>query len=577
MFSTVARRLVKLIQGGELPEREFRLNFSAPPQQSKINRPELSVGKLAKEWREYTPHPILLLESEIAYLSQLNRYRVATAKRLALLELALDLGAPLINEAFHTYRNEDGFPESHKRREALEQILELLAQLLHGYMHVFDQDYQLPDYRYAWVRKRLQLAGLRILELVRSQQLLMALRYQKLPAASWQAINQVFFVLYHYETVNQPQQLVGCLRIQLRESEIRDSRRQMATAQQLYVPIQLLGMMDLVAWPVQEIGVADAYIRGMEDRVVVLPDTGAQPPSGHVVTWFGHDGPPQFSRKSNKSGLFFDVGALRKRVNEDHFLLFSGQETPTVENISAPLSVLDEHGRALFVERMRSRLSPRQRRDQRNDVTDHREVFMYAGFMEVHRQLTLTRRPGKSSTKQSLSDMLAGRSSILADDARDVREQGQWEVVNESEGGLQLKATETPFTNPLAMGKLLLFRDMVAAPESLQVGYIGRLMRPKKGQIGVAIIKLGPYAESVAAQDESLQKTGKAWPAILLRTQDGRWQLIFHAKQHLQSGLRLSLRRGTQVLTIQLGSFVLVQREFTVYAVMDHENQLSRP
>lgn len=545
-------------------ERRHTLNFNLPPLQKKLNRPELSLRRLSHRWEGYASHPLLLIEQSIAYLNMLNRYRVATGRRLALLEFVLTQCAHLISEAFQTFRDEGGFPETSKRRESLTSLLELNQQLLHGYLQVFLQDYTLRDYRYARVRARMPLVGLRILELARCRQMLLALRYQKMPAEVWHAVNQVFFVLYHYETVDRTEWLSGCYRPQLHSNEVREGARQKSTVRQLYISLQLLGMMDLMAWPIHEMAVVDAYLSALADTIAIKEEGDTPRPPAHLVTWFSNEGPPVFQRHHDRQGLLIDVSVLRKRINDDHLYIFTHEGNHDLTALSAPLALLTPYVRGLFVERMRNRLSPRQRREGRTAVHESRVMHIYTGFMEVHRQLMHRNSPEKGAGL-TLSEMLAGRSALLADDARQCKEDWSWTVIDESNGGVQIWADERNYFNPLALERLVLYHDTSMAYEHQQVGYIGRLMRPAHARVGIAIIKLGTHAEGVIVQDESLKLAGKALPAILLRSADGRWQLALHARQLLQPGERIFLHWSDKEYRVRLGNYDLMQSEFILH------------
>lgn len=550
-----------------VPARHYILNFSLPPLQNKLNRPQLNPRGLMQQWAEYAHHPQALAEQSLHYLHQLNRYRVPAHKRLVLLDIVAKPCAVLLADGIQRARNAEGLRENSARREMLTRLQMLAQALVSGYLQVFQQDYLLPEPRYHQVRSRMPVVGGRIMELIRSLQLLYALRYVKLPGEYWQAANQVYFVLSEYETVDRPAPLLGCLRALPRGTEAQDGACQHATVQQLYRALQLLGVMDLMTWPLHELAVLEAYLSAIGDEISILPDEGGPLPPSHLVTSFDQDGPAGFQRRLTSPGRLINVAVLRKRLNEDHLYIFSNENSHDLRWLSAPLSQMPAHERALFVERMRARLSPRQRRDVRAAVQELRAIYVYSGFMEVHRQLARLQDPDASAA-QSLSQMLAGRAMLLTDDVRVCKQDWSWRLINEGEGGVQLWAEEAGYFNALTLDRLVLYHDTTSAPDELMVGYVGRLMRPAPGHVGIALIKLGHQPLSVIMQDEALKQADQGWPAILLRGAGERWQLILHERHTPAMAAALTLRFKQQVVEVVLGGVERIQREFKVYNLL---------
>lgn len=549
------------------PARHHQLSFSLPPLQNKLNRPLLKPRALMRQWADYAGDPHRLSEQSLQYLHQLNRYRVPMSRRLALLDIIARPCAALIAEGIQQARNSEGFAESVDLRDRLQQLESLNQALLFGYLQVFQQDYRLPEHRYRRVRARVRLVGGRIMELIRCLQLIYALRYLKLPGEWWKTANQVYFVLSEYESVDQPASLLGCVRAVARAADAQDASHQVGTIQQLYRMIQLLGVMDLMTWPIRELAVLEAYLAAVGEEVPILPDDGGQVPPAHLVTHFEHDGPPGFQRHHPCPGRLIDVTALRKRLNVDHMHIFSHHHSQDLRWLSAPLAQFSAHERGLFIERMRARLSPRQRRNRRVLVNEARAIYLYSGFMEVHRQLARLQDPDASVGK-SLSELLAGRAAFITDDARACKQDWSWQLVDEGEGGVQLWAEEAGYVQALTLDRLVLYHDTTAAPNELVVGYVGRLMRPASGRIGIALIRLGHLPRPVIVQDDALKQADQGWPAILINAPGGRRQLILHQRHNPGMATTLTLRYQQQTVEVVLGGCERIQREFKVYNLL---------
>lgn len=546
-----------------------RLGFNLPPQQRRGRRPTVSVGALQRRWQDLASQPDSLVADLADYLATLNRYPVAVRRRALLLDAALRAAVPIVADTHLRYRDEDGFPESAERRQRLNGATEVVRQLATGYKLVFRHDFVFPELTHT--RARLALGGHRILELIRTEQRLLAQRYQKLPAQAWRDCNQVYAVMLERGCNEQAQAVAGCLRHQLRVSGAEVSEREAAqhlSPRLLYISIQLLGLADTLVWPSRRLHVLDSYLRAVESRIEILSDPGGEVPAGSVCTDRTHAGPPTFQRLREPPGdaLLLNLTPLLKQLNEDHAALFSLNEQDALKRISAPLSVLDGAERRLFVELLRGRLCPRRRREERVAVNAYRDLRLYCGFMESFRLAQAGKAQKPAAPKTSLHALLCGKSAPMADSAEHCA-YGDWFVVNESPGGILLRTRETRYSTALAIGQLVTYDDISTGARAPQVGYIGRLHRASGDQIEVTVIKLAGYAESVAVQDEALRLTGRALPAILMRSLQGRWQLILHNKQRLEGGSSISLRRGEQVLPTVLGSAALLHPQFTVYEV----------
>lgn len=557
-----------LRQGGvaDLPARELRLKFDLPHLlRERRAQPETNPGRLDKELNEHADKPLEMMEFSIAYLDALCRYKLAASKRLALLDLVLRHNATLVGGIYMRYREQPGVPEPEARRHNLDRASALLRNLITGYEQVFSHDYTLPDFLYAHTRTRLQTVGTRILELIFALQRFCAMRYQPLAAQYWRDCNQVFFILRHYEKTDVPMRLSGCVRSQLREATDAGGG-QMSTAEQLYLGMQMLGIIDPMTWPSHQVHIIDAYLKQVESLLAIRPDERGDVPSGHVLTLYALDCPPLYTRSEAwKPGYLIDLGALKKQINNDHALIFSLPPEAALEKISPPLSVLEADDRPLFIDTLRQKLHPRQRREHRSVINEYRDLNVFFGFMAAHNRLvseqTPKTRPGKA--RDTLAELLAGRSAVLAEDSRDVSE-GQWFVVNDSEGGLNIKTRETRYTTAMNIGQIVLVRKLRQADEP-QLGYVTRLGRLNGSEISVVIVKMSSYVEAVAIQDVEMHKAEQAWPAFLIRNAEGRWQLVLHTNNRFAIGQSLFVRRNKQIASVMLGEAAYVHQEFSVH------------
>lgn len=558
-------------QGGakDLPIRDYRLKFELPNYlKGRGERPEISAGAVAKVLRSYNATPLVALEYGISQLALLNRHKLSTWRRMRLLETYLRYLAPHIANVYLNCRDHHAVPESSARRENLDRVGEVLKELSAGYERILDHDYRLSDLRYALNRPRLQQTGHRLLDLILTEQRVNALRYQLLAPRRWAVCNQVFFILWHYEDAAQAARLSGCIPTYLRENRSGiEAGAIKATAQQLYISIQLLGMVDTLTWPAEQIHVMDAYMKIIEPKVKIRDDAGGEVPSGHLLCLFGQDRPAAYSRKDKyTTGLLLDISALKTQVNDDHAIIYSLPSEEAVEKMSPPLSVLGAQDRGLFLERLRLRLHPRLRRDERQHINQYENMKAFFGFTEAHRRLSNIQNPKAKSQDTTLSELLAGRTSMLTDDSRQIKDEARWFVVNDSEGGMQIKTRETTYVTPMAIGQVALFNDIDGTDTDFIIGYIGRITRAS-GDLLITLIKLADEVRAIAVQTPSEQKSEQAWPAFLIRNRNARWQIVAHNKNKLSSGANIFLRQDKKTTSVILGEAASRHEEFTIFSV----------
>ncbi|MEW5755089.1 MAG: hypothetical protein AB1810_02185 [Pseudomonadota bacterium] len=572
LFDSVKQIWTVVKEGGvkDLPIRDYRLKFELPNYlKGRGERPETSASSVAKVLRSYSATPLVALEYAISQLALLNRHKVSTWRRMRLLETYLRYLAPHIANVYLNCRDSHAVPESSARRENLDRVGEALRELSAGYERIFDHDYRLSDLRYVINRPRLRQAGHRLLDLILTEQRVNALRYQLLSPKRWAVCNQVFFILWHYEDATQAVRLSGCIPTYLRDNRsVIETGAIKASAQQLYISIQLLGMVDTLTWPAEQIHVMDAYMKIIEPKVKIREDAGGEVPSGHLLCLFGQDRPAVYARKDKyTTGLLLDISALKTQVNDDHAIIFSLPPEAAVEKMSPPLSVLGAQDRGLFLERLRLRLHPRLRRHERQHINQYENMKAFFGFTEAHRRLHNIQHP-KTKTKDTntLSEMLAGRTSMLTDDSRQIKDEARWFVVNDSEGGTQIKTRETTYVTPMAIGQVALFNAIDGAETDFIIGYIGRITRAS-GDLLITLIKLADEVRAIAVQTPSEQKAEQAWPAFLIRNRNARWQIVAHNKNRLSSGANVFLRQEKKTISVILGETASRHEEFTIFSV----------
>jgi hypothetical protein len=577
VFAKLADTVIKIMtwkKTRDLPERELELKFDLPHLR-KGDKPKcpLTVSALKKEWNKHKSNPVLLMEYVADYLEIINHNYMSPKERYLLLEYILKDIFPLIMAVVQQHHSEQNFPESDNRRWGINSALSVVQQLAIGYKHLFVNDYTLFDHKYVRARTRLRLCGIRILELVATEQRLSALRYQKLPRQVWRECNQVFFVMYLYEDVDEMHHLIGLLRLPLRalkaDAKPVEIVSQMANAKQLYIAIQMFGLVDTLSWPSHYIIVLDAYLKFIESVVTLEENKDNRLPNGHIATYYDHGGPPITMNLEQKDvGVLMDMRPVLDKIDKDYE--YADKNTPdAVKKISAPLVVLKQSYRVNFLEMLRERLLPHVRKEERVEVMDDWDLGVYFGFMDSHQHMQDVLKRGKNDASQnsdSLDAILAGRSGTFVEDSRHVKKV-PWFVLDESPSGIRLKTKESKYTKPMSLGMLALLEFPEDHDIHIQLGYVCRLQRPKHGEVEITVIRMPGELVSVAIQDVALKESGQAIPGFLIAQDDGRAQLVLHYKQQRHSGAKLHLRGNNEFKDVVLGEATLIQQEFTVFDV----------
>ena len=580
LFDKVLNR-VCLVGRSELPDRQLALHFDFPAQ-SKSNQfsPELRLRSLQAELRVHENMPLSQLEFVIEQLTRLTNFKLSTRKRYKILELIGAETASLIRGVYVQYRDELAVAEGEGRKRNLDKLLEAVRLLIVGYLNVFQSLIVLPDYRYRGQRRRVRQVGLRILELIYVEQRICALLYQFFPPQRWRDFNQVFFFLRLYESDTELQPLMICLPSHLRGQDLSKCKGQKMSPKQLYITVQLFGLVDCYTWPSGFVQVLDNYIKLFEPEIPITADAGVELKSGHLLTFFNGDRPPRYRRAGSQGvGSLIDISTLKRKISEDYATLYSLDEEQAILEISPPLSVLEKNQRLVFIEMLQHKLQPRQRRDNREVIDAYRDFTIISGFMNCYKQLTKSVKKtsaNKDVLQQSLDDMLAGRSSSLADDSRDVKH-GEWFVVNDSKGGVLVRTKETRYLVSMAVGELALFNQLDDPEGPLQLGYISRFVRLGQGDISVTLQKLSSQLESVVLQNAAMHKSGEAVPSFLIRVLRGMdWQLLVPAKytSQLNSG-SLFMRRSGRLFSVEVTQVAQRQQDYTLLDIKSGKSKKS--
>ncbi len=533
---------------------------------------DLNRKEIIQKLDSYKTFPVRLLEEASHVLLKINRVLLKPKQRKEFADLLASYIYPVVSLWYDKYQKaENSLPESNERRNALVASVDAVHQLSISYKLLFREYYSKDAKEY---KKNNQLAyqfGARSLELIRLEQRLRALRYQKLPKVSWQHCNQIFFSLLHYNEVDENYKLIGLIAVRKTTDKLRKGGVPDSTVRKLYLSIQLFGLLDVTTWSTRMFHVPDCYLDLLAgEGLKIVADDGGNLKSGFLLTHYKNEMPPVFKRNDNLSSLFIqlDYTSLYNVLVKDHQEIGKQQFLDEFDEskFSLPLAEMKVVDRVPAIELMIMGLTARERRQKRHALFDDSRLSVYFGFREVNRLLKDLVAPDQARVKESRQfvDTLALSSAILADEQKSYLATS-WTITNFSAGGLLISTEETDFSNPIQIDMLMAF-TMPDNKKHPVLGFVRRLNRPSSKQVEIAVVRLSNYAETagVQAQDELDSSTAKA--VILIKNIRGEWNLIIKTSMLYSKGEPLKLIRANgSNLPVRLGEVIYTKKDFKVF------------
>ncbi|MFO7602405.1 MAG: hypothetical protein R6X06_01170 [Gammaproteobacteria bacterium] len=485
--------------------------------------------------------PDRFFQTTNSMLSLLNHTILKPEKRLELVEAMLHKVCPLFVAMYNQYQaQEHCLPENRMRRTILTAAATAAGLFATAYTQVFVAMYSLALSERQAPHDNLALSGFRLLELVRIQQRLKALRYEKLMAENWLVLNKVFFVLLERKLTEVDLPLAGGLGLPVRQTPASAMN---SCAQKLFYSLHVFGLFEVTTWPMRFFNVPDAYLLQLNYPFKVLPDRGKPLLPGWMVVAESQDSPAQLARRRNYAGaaLLIEYSGLYNRLVADHEQLsraqFLGKSTDA--SLSSPLAVLNEAERIPVLELMIFNLRHRERHQKRHIVTRQELFRVCFGYQESQHVL-------REQNNKDLSSLM------------------KWRLLNFSTGGLLLAAEESD-VQPIKLGQLVCFAPDDKAQEPL-LGYISRLQRAQDSRVEIAVVRISSYVENIEIKDLSRPEETGLLPALLIQDLDNAWKLVVHHSYAYVSGTPLQIcRHHGPLLPARLGDVWLRKSEFSVF------------
>ena len=555
--------LLKMLFGGG---RQAPARAKLPlyiPVVSKPDKLSLDVESLVEELLRHDYAPITLFAETARLLEKINPLALPAEQRYRVTNILLSEANAALSALLPRFLEQgSGVPETREQREGISHGVRAGELLAISYKLVFQSDYAHLSDDFS-KRERLITATLRIMELIRLEQLLRAFRYQQLPQHGWRDCNQLFFSARCFADVRA----VHPLRLRVFNSLVlppRDLFPELGSIEQVFLSIQITGLLDVISWPTHLMYVIDGYLGEMDPPLGAQRDHEEELVPGQVVIYRNQGIPPRFEHSQDELGdaVRVDLRPLIDHAAADRRLLNGGNGAA---GLSQSIQQLGEHERVPVLDLILHKINPQHRREPRRAVFEVRDARVYGGFEGIYRFMH-----GQVAHEKRREDpfwnSLASHPQIITgnDNGRPPR----WIVANESEGGVQFRLQENQYAMPLHVGRLMAYT--LGSGDHVKLGYITRLQRVGEHEVEVAITRLRETIAAVVVEvlESSDQHT---LPALLVREPNGKLQLLCEYKHGVATGSHISIIANGHSYTGVVDKICLKKPEFVIFRLHTSE------
>lgn len=563
------QKYIRTYLGMELPPRLIPLHFVLPAQVEGVKLEDLGNKDVRSAFEALAQMPqeyFKLLHSKIRFLP---RIPMNFRKRLRQLEIAEQLFFPKAAEQVSELAKQGGIPDSDMRQHILDSIAEIAQLLMVSYQGVFQEFYSGQDFRYARNRDKVLRCSCRILELIAFRQIVLGLRYQQMSEHDWQTANATFCVMQLYEDTSAPIMSLG-EKLNLKASYHYSS------LQDIFIKIQLVGLVDIMSWPTHLHDFLHNYIAAVPGPARIRSDEGNASLDRNCFVIECHSKTPMHKgRAASSPALIIDCSAFLEAVRRDcmNLIVCKRDRKPDLmpvrffrisdveRYVVSDLLTKDYFGNGVVV------------------VPEHEQkaadLRVYVGFQAVFSLLRNTFNRGDS---ERLVDKLAKRSALLAEDHIATVE-SVWFLLYQDNKMIRLRTQETRFTTAMSVGALISYGMGEEAVNSPRMAMVSRICRPSAKTVVIDLIRLSRYAEPVAVflKDDLAEVAGneKGYAALLLHDElIGGWGLAFPPHGILFTVKDMNVKRGDRMHDLTLGGLRNVTTDFYVFATSLTTEQL---
>ena len=261
------REFVRSYLGMELPQRQIPLHFILPAPVAGMKLEDLGSKDARADFEDAAQMPQEYFRLLLSKLRFLPRVPASRGKRLSQLDIAEQLFFPKALEQVTELAKSGGIPDSEIRQQVLDSIAEIAQAMMVSYQIVFQEYYSGHNFLYARNHDDVLRCATRILELIAFRQTVLGLRYQQMNERDWQTANAIFHVMQLYEDTSAPIVSLG-KKLNLHASYHYSS------LQDVFITIQLIGLVDIMSWPTHLHGFLRNYIAAIPNPAQIKLDDG---------------------------------------------------------------------------------------------------------------------------------------------------------------------------------------------------------------------------------------------------------------------------------------------------------------
>jgi hypothetical protein len=554
----------------ELRDASFPVfgNLPKPFRKAEKNEPDLVALSLDLEKRGR--YAFQQIEEATRILAKYNRLSLKPDVRSALANMVLARTYPNIAGVYEKYQAlENGLPENNERKATLKAAIQLVDQLAISYKHLFVEYYDRSLKKYKKNRDQACESGFRILEMLLLAQRFRALRYEKAARTDWQDINQVFFSLLYHNDIDEKISLHGMVGMRNRGKEKSANYRKEVSVKQLYVSLQLFGVLEINSWQPHLYHVIDEYLDLVISELKLLPDSGGPLRKFQLLGWLGNEKQLAFERTESVKppAIILDFTALAARLAKDYEAIGVMKFIDAFDDkkLARPLQKLNDEDRIPVLQSVLEKLHHKTRQSKRMSVFQDNSIDIHFGVKEAG--ALLVERAGKDMRRLLLKcdvPLSIEPGSELAQYIRSHQKENRWQLVNFSATGVLLNSFEDEFSSQVNLGQLVVFFPSADASNP-SIAYVRRINRAQDRLIEVALSLLSNYTELVIIQFSEMDGQERTLPALLIHGRDDNWQLLNITNAPLKSGTPLKLIREDGTVPARLGDAEMSKKEFSVY------------
>ena len=558
------------------PERRYELDFD-------ILEPDHARQKYFHNYlffrrtvRSLTDSPVLLLDTVATHFKKLNRCKTSCSSRLRHLDFARRHSFSVIRETYLNLNEKEEFPETEERRQNVISALDAVKNIMAGYKIVLREYSSLPDNQFYPLKNKIESIGFKIMELIYMEQNLGVLRYQKMSEHTWRECNQLFFYMNSLGLDQTFFSFPG--NFQNESNNEKNSAlpgESSSSIRELYVLVQLMGLMDIISWPQAVLKKMEFYVFETVGSVKLKSDNLKELQPGNLIIYEQQICPPFFSRldTGDSSAILLDVSGFEMKLRDKYDQVVSKnsrKQNKGTMNIS--FEDYDEQG---LLDKMLGKLYYFSRSETRNYVNKYSKLQLFFGFKNCFQFIRDSSNLDYELVNSgfSLNNALAGQTSLLVPEAENTER--RWFVINESQGGIHLRLQETQYSPSMFIGQMVVVNVCEDEKNKFNIGYVSRIHRGHGNDVEITIIKIGAQAQCVGVQDELLKDKGDLVPSVLLKNYSGRDMLLMYSKQQLKLGSDLYLIWKNDTQTLELGQKNIKMPEFVGFEVKYYSKDIS--